>query len=211
MMNREELINKIAKLSQFPHKERKQNYESYRLGTEIIEGSRDTLKRMKLMGIEEDLTDKTVLDLGCNLGAICIECKDCNADIIMGVDYEADYIECAKDLAEYNGFSDIVYEVMDLTQTQKCADGFRRVFGEKPVDIVFALSLYKHIKSKMFDLLDSFEWVECIIESNNAPLLLGTGHVMEMIGHITKRKWRWKSIGTDTTRSPRVLLKVEKS
>jgi len=211
MDKKQELIEKIKKLTQFPHKERSQNYQSYWIGGDTISGSRDTYKRVEIMGIDKGLAGKSLLDLGCNLGAICLECADSQGSHpIMGVDYEKDYIECANELAKYNGFGGVVtFEVMDLTKTKECADRFKQFFG-KPVDMVLALSLYKHIKGKMFELLDSFEWRELIIESNNAPQKEATPHCVEIINHMKKRGWNYKFIGMTNDRSPRCLWRVSK-
>lgn len=189
--------------------ERKSNYQSYYIGDEQIKGARDTSVRMDIMNIPRDLTDKSVLDLGCNLGEIANECYRRGASNVMGLDYQEDYIECAIDLAEYNGYN-IEYACKDLTKIDDSVSYINTFFDGKPIDYVFALSLYKHIKVKMFEVLDGINWIKCIIESNNAPNGLQTGHVQEMIDHINKRQWKWEHIGTDRTRSPREIIGVSK-
>ena len=53
--NVEELKDMIARLSQFPPKQRKKQYQSYFLDGEYVAGSRDTLSRMDIMGIPEKM------------------------------------------------------------------------------------------------------------------------------------------------------------
>ena len=164
------------------------------------------------MGIPMDLKERSILDLGCNLGSICCESYKRNGRWILGLDNEADYIECANDLARHNGYN-ITYMVKDLTDTENTAIYINSFFGEAPgknIGTIFALSLYKHIKGKLFDLLDRLTFIECIIESNNAPSGLETAHVKEMLGHIKSRKWKWEHIGTDETRNPRMIFRVTK-
>jgi len=206
-----ELKEKIAKLSQFPHKQRKENYQSYYLDGEEVGGSRNTLERMELMKIPENMENITVLDLGCNLGSICCESWKRGARLIMGLDYEKDYIECARDLARHNGYS-INYMVKDLTKIEEISIYINSFFTstKRPINTIFALSLYKHVKGALFDVLDRLSWHNCIIESNNAPDGLETPHVKEIIQHIEKRNWKWEHIGTDSTRSPREILQVSK-
>lgn len=208
-LNKEQLKDKIAKLTQFPHKQRKENYQSYYIGDEKISGARDTSVRMDIMKIPKDLTNKSILDLGCNLGEIANECCRRGATRILGLDNQEDYIECAIDLAEYNGY-EIEYACKDLTKIDDSVLFINKFFDCNKIDYVFALSLYKHIKSKMFEILDGINYLTCIIESNNAPQGLQTGHVQEMITHIEKRGWKWRYIATDKTRSPRIILEVSK-
>jgi len=208
---KEELKKKIKKLSQFPHKERKENYQSYYIDGEEVVGARNTMERMKLMGIGKDMTDVTVLDLGCNLGAIACESWKRGARWIMGLDYEADYIECARDLARHNGYN-INYMVKDLTKVDDTVIYIKSFFSKtkRPINIIFALSLYKHIKEKMFEVLDQLKWDACFIESNNAPQGEETPHVKEILAHIDKRGWKRNLQGVDNTRSPRCIWKITK-
>ncbi|MBU0777856.1 methyltransferase domain-containing protein [Patescibacteria group bacterium] len=210
-LKEDQLKEKISKLSQFPHKARKENYQSYYINGELVPGSRDTDKRFELMGIPEDMTDMTVLDLGANLGAICCECWKRGARHIMGIDNEADYIDCARDLARHNGYS-INYEVKDLTDISDSIIYIKPFFDQtsRPISIIFALSLYKHIKGYLFSILDRLKWYTCYIESNNSPQGEKTPHCQEIIEHIESRGWKYELVGIDKTRSPRCVWKVEK-
>ena len=205
----EELKEKITDLTQYPHKQRKLNYQSYYIDNEEVEGSRNTVERIKLMELPEDMAGMTILDLGCNLGSICCESWKRGARWIMGLDNEDDYIECARDLARHNGYN-INFMVKDLTKTDDTAIYIKSFFDQtqRPINIIFALSLYKHIKGKMFELLDRLKWDTCIIESHNAPNGINTPHCKEIIEHMNKRKWNYVLLGVDTTRSPRCIWKI---
>ncbi len=206
--DRQKLIQKIKMLSQFPHKDRKQNYQAYYLNGEYIEGTRQTLYRYDTMGISKDLSGLSVVDLGCNLGAMCCEAYLRGARNITGVDYESDYVECARDLARQNGF-DINYQRMNLIQIRECADYFNGYY-EKPVDIVFALSLYKHIKDAQWKLLESIPWRVCYLESHNSPEGLETGHVREMSAFLSSQNaWEVNFLGQTSDRSPRCVWRLE--
>jgi hypothetical protein len=207
----ERLKKKIVELTQFPHKERKENYQSYYIDGEEIGGARNTVERMGLMNIPENMEDMTILDIGCNLGSICCESWKRGARMIMGLDYEEDYIDCARDLARHNGYN-INYMVKDMTKVDDISIYIKSFYEstQRPINIIFALSLYKHIKGKLFEVLDRLSWHACIIESNNAPKGLETPHVKEIIKFIEDRDWKWEHIGTDITRSPREIFKVTK-
>lgn len=204
----EELKEKISRLSQFPHGLRKQNYQSYFLNGKYIKGSRDTLKRMDVMKIPKDMTDKSILDLGCNLGSICCESYRRGAKKITGVDNEKDYIECARALALHNGYN-INYMVMDMMDI-RTSSLYLNDYYKEPIDIIFALSLYKHVKGALFQLLDKLQWKVAYVESNNSPDGLETLHVKEMIQYMDQYKMKWEVIGKDNTRSPRIIFKAKK-
>ena len=207
----EKLKEKIAELSQFPHKQRKENYQSYYINGEEVEGARNTNERMKIMGIPEKMENYSILDLGCNLGSITCECWKRGARHIMGLDNEKDYIDCARDLARHNGYN-ISYFVKDLTKVEEVAISIGSFFKqtERPINIIFALSLYKHVKGKLFEVLDRLKWHVCYIESNNAPEGEQTPHCQEIIAHMKKRGWNYTLQNMDNTRSPRCVWRIKK-
>lgn len=72
--------------------------------------------------IPEDLSGKSVLDIGCNAGFYSIEMKRRGADRVVGVDFDDRYLEQARFAAEVKG-QDIefrklsVYDVAELGET----------------------------------------------------------------------------------------------
>lgn len=210
--NEEVLRDKVARLGQFPHKQRRSPYQSYILGGKYIEGSRDTLYRFDKMQVEKDLKDKTVVDLGCQIGNMCAECYSRGARHITGIDHEQDYIDCARDLARYNGMQ-INYQRMDLSDTGKAAEYIRNYYNGL-VDIVFLLSMYKHITQACWQLLISFAWKTAYVESNNCPAGYNGGHAMQMEKEMKEKAiifgWRMQQLGMTEDRSPRCLWRLER-
>lgn len=203
------LEEKIKSLTQFPHKQRKQNYQTYFLNGEHKEGSRDILYRFSKMLVPEELEERSVLDLGCNLGSVLFECENRGAGKMVGIDFEKDYIECARNLAHYNQ-SKINFIRRDLTNTHGIIDYLRKYFCEGKIDYVFALSIYKHIEQAMFDILKSLNWEVCYVESHNAPEGLETDHVKEMVKGFKSLKCRSIYLGQTSDRSPRCLWRLER-
>jgi SAM-dependent methyltransferase len=209
MENVEQLKQMIKNLSQFPHKQRKENYQSYYLNGEYVKGARDTLYRMKEMQIPDNLSGQSVLDLGCNLGSICCECFIRGSNIITGVDVEQDYIDCARALARQNGFN-INYVDGDMTEGDDLVKYLNSYF-KKPIDIIFALSLFKHVKGSLFQLLDNLNWHTCYLESNNVgPKGIESDHAKGILQELNKRSWKYEVITTTDDRSPRIVFKVTK-
>lgn len=201
------LKEKVVAKGQFPYNQRKQAYQSYFLAGDYCEGSRDTQYRFDQMGIEQDLSGKTVLDLGCCFGAVATEAYRRGARKITGVDAVGDYIECARDLARANSFP-INFLEYNLSRGEDFVTYIRELY-EAPISIVFALSLYKHIRSDLWTILNNIEWEVCYLESNNAPEGLGTGHVKEMLaGMQTLSHSEIVCLGKTEDRSPRIIWKV---
>ncbi|KKN43633.1 hypothetical protein LCGC14_0701340 [marine sediment metagenome] len=204
----ENLKQEIKDLTQFPHKGRKQNYQTYYMDDKYEEGSRNTLYRYETMGLNSlDFNGKSVLDLGCNLGAMLFEVKRRGAAKTLGIDYEGDYITCARRLAFYNKIP-INFIKLDLNDMESIKH-IRQYFCDVPIDIVFALSLYKHIHENVFTILKHLKWRVCYVESNNAPEGLATGHVMEMIAEMSKLEAKSIYLGQTTDRSPRCIWRLE--
>jgi len=199
------MIEKIGDLGQFPFKRRKKPYQSFRLGNEIIEGSRDTLYRFDKLGVHGDLSDKSVLDLGCCIGATSQECYIRNARKITGLDNQKEYVECARDIARYNGHQ-INFMVYDLIKSRKVIEYVNSYYKE-PIDIVFCLAIYKHIGDKMWEILDGIKFKTLYVESSSVKDE-NTPHVREVDTELKKR-YRVTNLGYTHDRSKRAIWKAE--
>jgi len=203
------LIERIQNLSQFPHKERKQNYQSYYLIDHYEEGSRNTIYRMMEMKVELDLSGKTVVDLGCQLGSMAMECYRRGARKVTGLEYETDYVDCARDLARVNNFQINLLQ-MDLTDSEEVIEYLNGYYKEG-IDILFALSIYKHIPRGCFiKLLEEINWKVCYLESHNAPDGEKTGHVVDIIKIINDLDCEVECLGIIEDRSPRMVWRMKR-
>jgi len=206
-VDEEQVKSKIANLAQFPHKERKQNYQEYYLNGVYVDGTRKTLYRYDAMKIEKDLTGKSVLDLGCQLGSMAAESYLRGARKVTGLEYQPEYVECARDLARINGMQ-INYMIKDLKNVNDCVTYINSYYKE-PIDIVFALSLYKHTGKSIFEILDHIKWKVCYVESHNVGTSgLETQHVREMLTYMNK--YQLEYLGTTEDRSPRCIWRLKK-
>ena len=206
--DKEKIKEKVKKMGQFPYGSRKQHYQSYWLGDEYVGGSRDTLYRFNKMGIPEDMKGQTVLDLGCCIGSICSEVYRRGARKVMGLDNQREFIDCARDIARYNGHQ-INYLQSDLSSADSVVEFVRKYYGPS-LTTVFCLSLFKHIQERLWYILNNIPWNVCYIESHNAPEGLKTGHVIEMQQAMENYfgKINVTCLGLTEDRSPRVIWKV---
>lgn len=76
-------------------------YSSFTLpGLTDMPAVRDTLQRFRDFGVPEDLTGKTVLDVGCNVGAMIFEAAHRGA-VIQGLEYRQDRVNLCQEIADY--------------------------------------------------------------------------------------------------------------
>lgn len=186
-MTRDQLKEKIKRLTQFPFGKRDAQYQSYYLqnedkdGYEYVKGSRDIKYRFDCFSIPNSLCYRSVLDLGCNLGIAAQEAYQRGAREVLGIDYEKDYIECAKDLAKFNNHN-IDFLRMDLTKTAEIIKYTQRYFTEpdEVIDIVFMLAVSKHIGMDAFCcLIGGIKFKNLYVESSAAKDE-NTPHIIEM-------------------------------
>jgi 2-polyprenyl-3-methyl-5-hydroxy-6-metoxy-1,4-benzoquinol methylase len=179
------LKEKIFELTQFPYKSRKEQYQSYYIEDEFVGGSRNIPYRFDKFGIDNDLTGKTILDLGCNLGGVAQECYRRGARKIVGIDFNKNYIECARDLARFNG-QQINFLKMDLIKPG-VVENFVTEYFNDGVDIVFCLAIDKHIGlNRAFQILDSFK-PKMVYWEGSAAKNENTSHVIETDKGLSKR------------------------
>jgi len=198
--SKELLEDRIKKLTQFPHKNRKQNYQTYFIDGKWQAGSRDTLYRFDQMKIDKNLSEKSIVDLGCQLGSVLTECWNRGSRLLHGYDNEFDYIDCARDLARYNAMN-INFLEFDITKDNLKFD--------RKIDIVFALSLYKHVGEKLFELLKSFDWDICYVESN-AIQNRKSDQAKEIEDKFRKYNYDFEFIEFTEDRSKRAVWKIYK-
>lgn len=205
---RSDLRDKIKKYGQFPFQERSQNYQTYYLDEDWVEGTRNILHRYEVMGLPTYFDGKSVLDLGCQIGSMALEAWRRGARKVTGLEYQPEFVDCARDLSRANGFY-VNFQEMDLTNVGLVTEYVKQYYPEG-VDIVFALSLYKHIKSFLFNVLKNINFKTCYVESHNTGTEgLKCGHVQEMLKYMYSLG-TCELIGQTTDRSPRFVWRITK-
>lgn len=136
-----------------------------------LSGDRDMEKRYVVMDMPESFEGKTVLDLGCNLGRICIDAAKRGATRVVGVDFAPDLIDVAKRYADWRHdelgepTDTIEYYVYDLNQG---VDKLKELIGEEQFDYVFCLSVWGVVEhQKIWDVLNQYTGELCWFEGHN--------------------------------------------
>lgn len=113
-MDKKDIINYVKLHGGFPpYKKRSTAYQTFEVGGEIINGHRECISRFSQMEVPTDMSGLRVLDIGCNVGGVSHECKKRNANLVVGIDIESEYIKCAKMIADYDNLN-ITYTVADV-------------------------------------------------------------------------------------------------
>lgn len=113
-------------------------------------GTVDPSRRLELINLPDDLSEMSVLDVGCNSGMLCIECKRRYAERVVGIDLQTNRLNQAKTLAEIMNL-DIEYKYMNLFDVDRLGQ-FDIVFCIAVVtevtDLISALNSLKQVTGK---------------------------------------------------------------
>ena len=156
------LRREIIEKGQFPYGRRKVQYQS--LGEEGMPGIRDMSHRYSVMGIES-FDGGRVLDIGCSIGAVCINSIKIGASECVGVDINKNTIDVGSKYLLSKGYKGIRLFTCDIN---KGVEALSKVIGKSKFDFVFALSIIKHVgKEPLFDIIRSYTGKSCWFEGHN--------------------------------------------
>ena len=92
--------------------------------------------------IPQDLTGKTVLDIGCNGGFYSIEMKKRGAERVLGIDFDEDYLAQARFAAQVTGH-DIEFRKLSVYDVGALAERF---------DVVLFMGVFYHLRHPLLAL-----------------------------------------------------------
>lgn len=102
----------------------------------VLKGGRDQ-SRVGQFNLPVDLSGCSVVDIGCNIGGIALECKKRNAARVVGLDLSKDLLGCAADLAKLWNLE------IEFRQFNAAQDTLNDKF-----DYVFFLNVFHHLNDK---------------------------------------------------------------
>lgn len=153
----------------FDHAENPYLYQDIEELPELV-SSRKMKDRYRIMGFPESFEGKTVLDLGCNLGRICIDAVNRGAKLAVGIDFSEKMIETArrfvklrkKDFGE--PMEKVEYFVADLNDG---LEKLKSLINVEKFDYVFALSIWGVVKhDKLWEILNYYTKEVCWFEGH---------------------------------------------
>jgi tRNA (mo5U34)-methyltransferase len=92
--------------------------------------------------IPADLSGMTVLDIGCNAGFYSFEMKARDADRVLGIDWDADYLQQARFAAEVLGV-DVEFQKLSIWELAMLRERF---------DLVIFMGLFYHLRHPLLAL-----------------------------------------------------------
>lgn len=104
------------------------------------EAQRDSARRFANFGMnDESLRNKTILDLGSNIGGMLFEAQRFQPGRCLGIEYDQDKVELAARVAAYNGLTSVSFQHANIDRLTA------HELGE-PFDVVFCLAIESHVK-----------------------------------------------------------------
>ena len=103
--------------------------------------------RVKFAGfaraLPQDMTGKSVLDIGCNAGFYAMEMKRRGAARVVGIEHDERYLAQARFAAEVSGFSDVEFIKLDVYDVAALGERF---------DVVIFMGVLYHLRHPLLAL-----------------------------------------------------------
>lgn len=115
-------------------------YQSIKIGSRKFDGRRDPSVRLSALNL--DFKGKSVLDIGCNQGAILFDiANDIKCGI--GVDYEPRMINICNALKSVNDNNNLDFFVFDIENDPLTL--LRNFIPTKKIDVIFLMAVCQHV------------------------------------------------------------------
>ena len=128
------------------------------------EAQRDSTARLRRLGVTaSNISNCSVLDLGCNNGGTLFELQKFEPRRSLGVDYDSDKVALANRLAALNGLNSVSFRQADVEEaTVESLEG--------PYDVVFCLALVEHVRAQacLYQLLSEATKSVLFFEGNGS-------------------------------------------
>lgn len=126
---------------------------------------RDMKHRYEVMQFPVSFENKTILDIGCNIGRICVDAKKRGATRAVGIDYRQDVVDVMARHFREKGIAIELY-TFDINDG---VEALASVIGPTAFDYVCALSIWSHVdRQKLWDVINTYCKDVCFFE-DNAP------------------------------------------
>ncbi len=104
------------------------------------EAQRDAARRLEQFGLSpQDFRGRSVLDLGCNNGAMLFQISNYGPARGLGIEYDPEKVDLARRIASFAGIDSVEFRVGDLDALEA-----RDIGG--PFDVVLCLAIEAHVQ-----------------------------------------------------------------
>lgn len=167
---------------------------------------RDMGHRYGVMGVPDHYESCSVLDIGCNIGRICLDAKTRGAIRAVGIDFRKDVIDAMNRYIQQHQI-DISLFAFDINEG---VDALESVIGAQPFEYVFALSIWSHVDQyKLWEIINRFCTKVCFFEDHYPSRVKSLDKLQSML----EKNLNFKTVefmGFTTDRGVRAVFRLEK-
>jgi 2-polyprenyl-3-methyl-5-hydroxy-6-metoxy-1,4-benzoquinol methylase/tRNA A-37 threonylcarbamoyl transferase component Bud32 len=125
---------------------------------------RDMSHRYRVMEFPDDFSGKSLLDIGCNLGRVCLDAERRGAVRTVGIDYRQDVMDAMNEHCRKNSFNSRFF-ACDVNEGVRAV---QQKIGDQRFDYVCALSIWSHVNQQsLWDIINTFSSQTCFFEDNS--------------------------------------------
>jgi 2-polyprenyl-3-methyl-5-hydroxy-6-metoxy-1,4-benzoquinol methylase len=167
---------------------------------------RDMLHRYEVMRFPEDFTGKSILDIGCNLGRICIDATERGATRSVGIDFREDVMDAMHTHCQERGLNTEL-RAFDINDG---LEALKRVIGDQRFDYLSALSIWSHVDAdNLWAIIDYFAADTFILEDNFPSRVQSIPRMQEIIRERLPGA-TVEFLGFATDRGPRSVFRAKR-
>jgi len=167
---------------------------------------RDMAHRYAVMGVPENFENASVLDIGCNIGRICMDAKKRGAARAIGIDYRKDVVDAMNAYFKQRGINVSLF-TFDINEG---VDSLQSIIGPASFEYVFALSIWSHVdQQKLWSIINRFCTKICFFEDHCPSQFKSLDKLKRMLEenlHFRKIEF----MGFTTDRGVRAVYRLEK-
>ena len=167
---------------------------------------RDMNHRYEVMKIPDRFDNCSVLDIGCNIGRICVDAKKRGAVRAIGIDHRNDVVDAMNRHFSQNRI-DVSLYTFDINDG---VDALKTLIGPDPFEYVFVLSIWSHVdQQNLWDIINAYSCDVCYFE-DNAPSRVRS---LEKLQRTLEKNLNFSKIefmGFATDRGVRAVFRLEK-
>lgn len=167
---------------------------------------RDMNHRYAVMKAPVSFEGGSVLDIGCNIGRICVDAKKRGAARAVGIDHRQDVIDAMNRHFRQNQIDVSLYAI-DINEG---VQALTSLIGPAPFEYVFVLSIWSHVeKQPLWDIINTYCSRVCYFEDNFPSRIKS----LEKLKSIFKENLHFPKIefmGFTTDRGVRAVFRLEK-
>jgi len=167
---------------------------------------RDMQHRYEIMQFPADFSGKSILDIGCNMGRICIDAAERGAVRAVGIDFRADVMEAMDAHCRERGLP-VELRAFDIDDG---VDALVELIGDRRFDYVCALSIWSHVDTaKFWQIVERFTGDAFLLEDNYSSRVQSIPRMEELIRQGLPGA-RVEFLGFTTDRGPRSVFRARR-